>query len=202
MGKEHSKEVDDKRVVVIEGEVEVLEDGEAGEGLNGVENGQADIKRLKLDQKEEMKEEDERSIAMSGGSVDLSSTALTTAAGDDETSSTALITTDGTIDSPDEKAIDQRSPYRYGNPQLPALPVRTSREQVPKALSPSSSHMSEFRHIFKDNHVTVNDVEVAHRFNTGTPLSKTTLTLLVSSTVSSSSTWTPAITALRNYISE
>ena len=196
MGKEYLKEVDNKSVMVIEEEVEVSEDGGAGEEVDGSKEEQAGTKRLKLEQKKE----DERSIVISGGSVDLSSTALTTTGGDDETSSTALITTNGTNDFSDEQAIDTRSPYRYGSPLLPALPVRTSRQQVPKALSASSSHISEFRRILKDNHVTTQDVEVTHRFNTGTPLSRTTLTLLISSTASSLSTWTPAITALRSYI--
>jgi hypothetical protein len=64
--------------------------------------------------------------------------------------------------------------------------------------------MNEFRRILKDHNVVVQDIEVARRFNAGTPLSKTTLTLLISSSVAddNTSTWTPAIIALRKYVEE
>jgi hypothetical protein len=196
-GNEESKKAKGKGVMVTEEEVQVSEDGR--EEVQVLEDGQ-DTKRLKLKQNNAgQKEDDERNIVMSGGFVDLSPTALTTAGSDDETLSMELTTTQ-------DPSIDTRSPYRYGSPLLPALPVRTSCDQVLKALSASSPHMSEFRRILTSHNVAVSDIEVAHRFHTGTPIGKTTLTFLVSSNVSSNvsckAKWESAILALRPYISE
>jgi hypothetical protein len=153
MGNEESKKANDKGVVVTEEEVEGSEDGQYTQPLR--------IKQKNAGQKDE----DKGSIVMSGGSVDLSSTAPTTANSDDK----AFTTTN----SPSEdNAIETRSPYRYGSPVLPVLPVRTSRDQVPKALSPSSTHIFAVWCILKDHAITVSDMQATHHFHAGTPLAK------------------------------
>jgi hypothetical protein len=77
--------------------------------------------------------------------------------------------------------IDTRHPYRLGWPLLPSLPVHTSREQVPKMLSTSSSRLNAFKRILTEHEITVHDVEVLHRVSPGTQIGKETLTLCVQS---------------------
>ncbi|KAF1852079.1 uncharacterized protein K460DRAFT_351924 [Cucurbitaria berberidis CBS 394.84] len=99
-------------------------------------------------------------------------------------------------------SYDNRLPYRQGSPLLPVLPVITSREQVPKALSKHSAHVHEFRSILATHKVITHELEAVHRFNTGTSIGKATLTLCVQSDVSCSEQWERAIHALRIYILE
>lgn len=96
--------------------------------------------------------------------------------------------------------IDDRLPYRQGWPLLPVLPVVTSHNNVPKALSPSSEHIAEFRKILKKAKVEVFGFEVVQRSNPGKPIDKFTLTLCIRSNVSNNDTWPDAISALRSYI--
>ena len=98
--------------------------------------------------------------------------------------------------------LDTRHPYRHGSPLLPVLPVRTSHEQVPKALSKDSAHFHKFRSILEEHKVRIQKLDIAHRFNTGTPIGKETLTLYVQSDLSCSQMWESAIHSLRTYISE
>jgi hypothetical protein len=98
--------------------------------------------------------------------------------------------------------IDNRLTYRQGWPLLPVLPVRTSRENVPKALSDTSVHLSNIRKVLKGyvpcidtfrntygtmwallilfcSQLTVHNVKVAHRYNAGKSIDKSTQTLCV-----------------------
>ncbi|KAF2689318.1 hypothetical protein K458DRAFT_413623 [Lentithecium fluviatile CBS 122367] len=96
--------------------------------------------------------------------------------------------------------VDNRLTYRRGWPLLPVLPVLTFRSNVPLALSPSRTHMKVFREILEDHSVTIHSLEVAHRYNAGSPISKRTLTLCVLSEEKDNTEWPEAIRALRTYI--
>lgn len=98
--------------------------------------------------------------------------------------------------------IDDRLPYRQGWPLLPVLPVLTSRKNVPKALAPSSMHLGFFRELLKQRKITVHDLEVAYRYNAGTSIGKSALTLCVVSEENLNGKWSEAIRALRLHIQE
>jgi hypothetical protein len=95
---------------------------------------------------------------------------------------------------------DNRLSYRQGWPLLPVLPVLTSRDNIPKVLSRFSDHLNTFSGILAKNKVTVHGLEVAHRFNPGTRIGKSTLTLCVLSEENENEKWADAIRALRTYI--
>jgi hypothetical protein len=85
-----------------------------------------------------------------------------------------------TLSLPDD--IDTRHPYRLGWPLLPSQPVHTSRDQVPKILSPKSLHLGAIRQILATHKIQVaseQEVEVVHRHNPGKQIGKSTLTLLI-----------------------
>ncbi|KAJ4369021.1 hypothetical protein N0V83_006103 [Neocucurbitaria cava] len=100
--------------------------------------------------------------------------------------------------------VDTRLSYRQGSPLLPVYPVRTSYENVPKALDikKDTTHLQNFCDILFEHKVSVLKLDIAHRVNKGTPIGKTTLTLCVQSEVSCSKKWESAIRALHAYISE
>ena len=99
-------------------------------------------------------------------------------------------------------SVDTRLPYRQGSPLLLVLPVHTSRDHIPKTLLSNSAHLLNFRTILAEHKVSIHEIEIAHRFNPGTPIGKETLTLCVQSDVSCSEKWVGAIHALRAYIAE
>lgn len=98
--------------------------------------------------------------------------------------------------------IDDRLSYRQGWPLLPVLPVRTSHGNVPKIYAPSHPHRVEFRKILAAHNVTVQQLEIAHRFNDGKAINRSTLTLCVLSDSKESFKWADAIQGLRSYIQE
>ncbi|KAF2024348.1 hypothetical protein EK21DRAFT_117843 [Setomelanomma holmii] len=82
--------------------------------------------------------------------------------------------------------IDTRHPYRLGWPLLPAQPVHTSHDQVPKILSPKSLHINAIRQILASHKILISrecELEVVHRHNPGKQIGKDTLTLLVPTTL-------------------
>ncbi|KAF1939182.1 hypothetical protein EJ02DRAFT_457228 [Clathrospora elynae] len=106
-----------------------------------------------------------------------------------------------TKDVPLGPEIDTRHRHRHGWPLLPTLPLRTVRSQIPKNLSSTSSpHLPCFRSILQNNKITVQELEIAHRFNAGTPIDKSTLTLCIHSSISCKDKWEDAIQSLRTYI--
>lgn len=112
------------------------------------------------------------------------------------TNSTPTFSRDTTID------IDTRLSYRQSWPLLPVLPVHTSRDQVPKTLSRSSPHLKKFRSVLRKHRVTIHTLEIAHRLHARTPISKTSLTLLVHPDVACNEKWESAIRGLRSYVED
>jgi hypothetical protein len=85
-----------------------------------------------------------------------------------------------TLILPDD--IDTRHPYRLGWPLLASQPVHTSRDQVPKILSPKRLHLGAIHQILATHKIKVaseQEVEVVHRHNPGKQIGKSTLTLLI-----------------------
>ena len=76
----------------------------------------------------------------------------------------------------------------------------TSLNNIPKVLSPSSTHLSAIHDILQLHSMTVHGVEVAHRYNAGTTINKHTLTLCILSSESDNAGWADAIRAMRTYI--
>ncbi|KAF2848778.1 hypothetical protein T440DRAFT_519675 [Plenodomus tracheiphilus IPT5] len=108
--------------------------------------------------------------------------------------------TRSTTNPESDVALDTRLPHRHGWPLLPSLPVRTSSQHIPKTLCPNSTHMHRLRDILTTHAVTTHNVVTTHRHHATTPLSKSTLTLLITSHVSNNATWIPALHALAAYI--
>jgi hypothetical protein len=96
--------------------------------------------------------------------------------------------------------VDDRLSYRQGWPLLPILPVLSSRDNIPKALLPSSDHFAMFRAILKEHKITIHELEVVHRYNPGTPTTNATLTLCVLSEEKENDKWADTIRALRDDI--
>ncbi|KAF2800729.1 hypothetical protein K505DRAFT_331453 [Melanomma pulvis-pyrius CBS 109.77] len=127
--------------------------------------------------------------------------------------STSTAPSDPTRDSPSDLTlpddIDNRLPYRLGWPLLPIHPILTTYENIPKDLSPSSSHTAKFHSILQTYKLSVQKLEVAHRANPGvhTPTSILTLCVLVTPTpdrpannINESAEALAALLALRSYI--
>lgn len=152
---------------------------------NEVKREQSDCSAVK----KEVYDEDEQEPHVNEEQVKVNSSTSST------TSTSVNLSTNNTT-----MAIDTRLPYRHGWPILPALPVHTTSDNVPKAFTASGSHLSAFRAILATHHTTAYTVEVAHRCHPGKPATKATLTLCIHSDAGSASTWTASIRALRTYI--